>query len=152
MNLPKHVLYKQEDISLDQIDELASKIADELTQNDFFCLWLQGDIGAGKTTLTGKILHHLGLNSESPVRSPTFTYLTVYKINNKDYAHLDFYRLESGNKGIADLLSYIDYDGLFIEWPEKLGLDAAIIQPTHLLSIEKGKDSGSRSYSLFKIS
>lgn len=135
----------EKNIPLDHLETLSSKVAESLRGDEFFCLWLIGDIGAGKTTLTGSILHNLGLSKSQPVTSPTFTYLSDYKLKNKIYAHLDFYRLEKSKESISDLLSYMDYDGLFIEWPENIS-DTEIIRPTHKLYIEKNEDLKTRNY------
>ena len=43
--------WSEKNIPLEKINSITSKIADDLRNLDFFCLWLIGDIGAGKTTL-----------------------------------------------------------------------------------------------------
>lgn len=58
---------------------------------------LQGDIGAGKTTLTKGIA--TGLDIDDDVQSPSFTISRVYKARDGlSLAHYDFYRL--GDAGI----------------------------------------------------
>ena len=47
------------------------RIAAELTREGEFCLWLEGPLGAGKTTLAGHIFRALGLPETTPVTSPT---------------------------------------------------------------------------------
>lgn len=152
MQSKEQLLWELSQVNYDGLDSVADKIASELHNRDFFCLWLVGDIGAGKTTLTGYILKKLGLSSKVPVTSPTFTYLSDYKIDSKTYAHLDFYRLTSSGRPLSDLLSYFDYDGLFIEWPENLNSDLELIRPTNILRIEKGEDLKTRDYKLFSVS
>lgn len=152
MQIHEKQKWDHSNISFKELDSVAKKIADEIRNLDFFCLWLVGDIGAGKTTLTGSILRSLGLDPKIAVTSPTFTYLSDYKLNKKTYGHLDFYRLNSSEHALSDLLSYCDFDGLFVEWPENLGSDLSAIAPTHVLRIEKSADLESRNYLLFEAS
>ncbi|MCR5794849.1 MAG: tRNA (adenosine(37)-N6)-threonylcarbamoyltransferase complex ATPase subunit type 1 TsaE [Solobacterium sp.] len=75
---------------------------------------LDGDLGAGKTTLTQGIARGLGIKRN--VTSPTFTILKVYK-GRLTLNHIDAYRLE----GIEQDLGFeelMNDDGLtVIEWP-----------------------------------
>jgi tRNA threonylcarbamoyladenosine biosynthesis protein TsaE len=84
---------------------------------------LQGDLGAGKTTLVQGIAEGLGI-SES-VESPTFTLVNEYFAGRVPLYHLDLYRLEPEEVEALHLESY--WDGLerdlgivAIEWPQKL--------------------------------
>jgi phosphoglucosamine mutase len=145
------IQWEKSEVPFEELESLSTKITDELRDLDFFCLWLIGDIGAGKTTLTGSILRSMGLPKDFSVTSPTFTYLSDYKMNKKTYGHLDFYRLDANKSSVSDLLSYMDYDGLFVEWPEKIGPDISAIEPTHILKIEKSFDLESRRYIFSKV-
>ncbi len=133
-----------------EVPSLAQNIAQELSKAPFFCLWMEGDMGAGKTTLAGFILRSLGLGAEIPVRSPTFTYLSDYTIGSKTYAHIDLYRLGDDSLVMSDLVHELDYDGLLVEWPQNLTGRLEIV-PTHILKIEKSIDLQTRSYQLLKI-
>ncbi|MEG4864395.1 MULTISPECIES: tRNA (adenosine(37)-N6)-threonylcarbamoyltransferase complex ATPase subunit type 1 TsaE [unclassified Microcoleus] len=84
---------------------------------------LQGDLGAGKTTLVQGIAEGLGI-SES-VESPTFTLINEYFAGRVPLYHLDLYRLEPEEAEALHLESY--WDGLemdlgivAIEWAERL--------------------------------
>ncbi|MBP9708421.1 MAG: tRNA (adenosine(37)-N6)-threonylcarbamoyltransferase complex ATPase subunit type 1 TsaE [Oligoflexales bacterium] len=121
---------------------IKNHIIAQLWQEPVFVLWLDGNLGAGKTTVVRNILQQQGLSTATPVVSPTFTYINEYEIAGAWYAHLDLYRLVDNLKELEELdlanflaLDYRQYRGFFIEWPlpqlEKLGLAA-----THFLKID----------------
>jgi tRNA threonylcarbamoyladenosine biosynthesis protein TsaE len=75
---------------------------------------LQGELGAGKTTLARGILE--GLGQQGPVRSPTFTLIQTYD-TNPPVMHCDLYRLQSHvGIGIED---YLESHLCLIEWPDR---------------------------------
>ncbi len=84
---------------------------------------LQGDLGAGKTTLVQGIAE--GLEIQDSVESPTFTLINEYLTGRIPLYHLDLYRLEPEETEALHLESY--WDGLerdlgivAIEWAERL--------------------------------
>jgi tRNA threonylcarbamoyladenosine biosynthesis protein TsaE len=84
---------------------------------------LQGDLGAGKTTLVQGIAE--GLEIEDSIESPTFTLINEYLGGRLPLYHLDLYRLEIAEVEALHLESY--WDGLemdlgivAIEWAERL--------------------------------
>jgi tRNA threonylcarbamoyladenosine biosynthesis protein TsaE len=91
---------------------------------------LQGQLGAGKTTLAQGIAS--GLHVEGPVRSPTFVLMTRYEADLTLY-HADLYRLDDPG-AVEDLaLDEQARDGvLLVEWPER-GLEA--LPADHLLVV-----------------
>jgi tRNA threonylcarbamoyladenosine biosynthesis protein TsaE len=81
---------------------------------------LEGDLGAGKTTITKGI--GLGLAVATEVHSPTFTLVHIYPGRLPLY-HIDLYRLASEDDvetlGVED---YLFGDGVtVIEWAERMG-------------------------------
>lgn len=110
-----------------------------------FCLWLVGDLGAGKTTFTRHLLRALGVPSHVPVTSPTYTYMNEYRTPTGEwYAHLDLYRAKD-TFSLEDLglLDVRQYAGYIVEWPEAIPANPAI-DPTHVLKLEFTADTNVR--------
>lgn len=120
---------------MSQVIPIAKTLAEELRPKDRFCLWLTGDLGVGKTTFAGILLHELGLPRDVPVLSPTFTYMTEYEFDRKKVAHMDLYRLIEGDDDSLEVF-FADrvFWGVIVEWPEKCP-QAPKIAPTHRLEI-----------------
>jgi tRNA threonylcarbamoyladenosine biosynthesis protein TsaE len=86
-----------------------------------FVIALEGELGAGKTTLVGGLLNALGFKGHA--RSPTYTLIEPYDLDGRAIYHLDLYRLTDPQEvealGIRDLL---EPKAVFlIEWPERGG-------------------------------
>ena len=91
-----------------------------LREEEHVVILLDGDLGAGKTTLAKGIAKGLGI--EQIVNSPTYTIMKKY--NSKDRKrtlyHLDLYRLSNVGSDF-DLEEYIDGQGVVVvEWPFKV--------------------------------
>ncbi|MFA7315048.1 MAG: tRNA (adenosine(37)-N6)-threonylcarbamoyltransferase complex ATPase subunit type 1 TsaE [Candidatus Magasanikbacteria bacterium] len=96
---------------------LGEKISKNLVGGDI--VLLQGELGAGKTTITKGIAKGLKISDE--IVSPTFTIMNVYE--NGKLVHIDTYRLENANDlieiGVEDYLGQPNTITI-IEWPEKI--------------------------------
>jgi tRNA threonylcarbamoyladenosine biosynthesis protein TsaE len=82
-------------------------------------VYLVGDLGAGKTTLTRALVQSLG--HAGRVKSPTYGLLERYELQDLDVLHLDLYRIGDPGElefiGIEDLID--ERTLLLIEWPER---------------------------------
>lgn len=92
---------------------------------------LEGELGAGKTTLVAGILAGVGV--AGAIRSPTYTLIEPYEAAGLQLYHIDLYRLSGAREvealGIRDLLG--DRAVLLIEWPSR----GAGALPTEDLSV-----------------
>ena len=82
-------------------------------------LWLEGELGAGKSTFARAFLRALGVTGA--IRSPTYTLVERYPLPaGGDALHLDLYRI--GNAGELEFLGIGDADDTtlwLVEWPER---------------------------------
>ncbi|NMC29291.1 MAG: tRNA (adenosine(37)-N6)-threonylcarbamoyltransferase complex ATPase subunit type 1 TsaE [Pelolinea sp.] len=104
--------------SPDQTRRVGARLGSLLHSGDTLCL--NGDLGAGKTTLVQGIAQ--GWGSADPVTSPTFVLVNHYRRpDGQQISHLDAYRL-SGALEAEDLdLEYMLENGpLIVEWPLRI--------------------------------
>ena len=84
-------------------------------------VYLEGALGAGKTTLARSFLRAWG--HEGPVRSPTYTLLESYSLPPGEVHHLDLYRL--GDPEEVEFLGVRELTGpnalWLVEWAERGG-------------------------------
>ena len=104
------------------------------------CMYFQGQLGAGKTTLIQGILR--GLEIKEPVLSPTFSIMETYcSSDGLKLLHIDLYRIEDHRElyliGL-DEFSPEDYAWL-IEWPQRG--EGVIPNPNFQATISYADDS-----------
>ena len=106
--------------SLDHLNLISKKISEHLSEKDY--VFLIGEIGVGKTTLTRNLINNLQEKRDlkpTEVLSPTFNLLYEYDIKDLKIMHYDLYRIKESKE--------LDHLGIFsddqntikiIEWPD----------------------------------
>ena len=103
-------------VSESELEAVGSVLAKSLNLGDV--IFLQGELGAGKTTVSRGILR--GLGYRGIVASPTYTLLELYDLTVHRVAHFDLYRITTAKdlEGIG-FRDYLDGQTIcLIEWPE----------------------------------
>lgn len=97
--------------------QLASQLVEKLPEGGL--VFLHGDLGAGKTTLTRGVIRALGY--DGAVRSPTYTLVERYPTQPMQVCHFDLYRMSHPEElefiGARDDL--VAGNLCLIEWPER---------------------------------
>ena len=104
--------------SPEQTRRVGMRLGGQLQPGDVVCL--QGDLGAGKTTLVQGLAQ--GWGSLDPVTSPTFIIVNVYRRpDDGQLFHMDAYRLDSTPEAAElDLDEMLSQGSLLVEWPERI--------------------------------
>lgn len=84
-------------------------------------VFLEGDLGAGKTTFARALLGALGVGER--IKSPTYSLIESYRTGELDAHHLDLYRIADAGElewlGLGDLFAGSAL--VIVEWPERGG-------------------------------
>ena len=97
-------------------------------------IYLQGELGAGKTTWVRGFLR--GFDYTGNVKSPTYTLVESYRLQDTAIHHLDLYRVNDPDELEAiGLRDYMDGSGIcLVEWPERGG--SLLADPDILVRID----------------
>lgn len=114
----EYILKSEEDTK-----NMAKEIAFDIKNKIIF---LNGEIGAGKTTFTKYLVEAFGLKDE--VCSPTFALENRYETKNGLIIHFDLYRLKSEEE--LDMIGFYDTlkenATILIEWADKFNIEKYI--------------------------
>lgn len=132
--------------SIEDSERFGKMVAALLEPGDI--LLLNGELGAGKTLLTGSICEALGIPRES-VASPTYTILRQYFFEEVSINHWDFYRISS-----LDELETSDFFELtadrntitIVEWATLFSEAWNEIVPRCSIEITTGENDGERDF------
>ncbi|MFT5756759.1 MAG: tRNA threonylcarbamoyladenosine biosynthesis protein TsaE [Alteromonadaceae bacterium] len=138
--------------------QLAHIVKTELKQG--LVVYLNGDLGAGKTTLTRGFVQ--GMGHKGNVKSPTYTLVEPYELNDWHVYHFDLYRLSDPEEleymGIRDYFN--ENCCCFIEWPEKgqgmlanadLIVNMAYSEEQRVISFDAKTNLGQKTLSMLKL-
>jgi tRNA threonylcarbamoyladenosine biosynthesis protein TsaE len=116
----------------DATERLAQRLAQ--TMPTPAVVHLQGDLGAGKSTLARGWLRMLGVTGA--IRSPTYTLVERYPLPAGEALHLDLYRIGDGAE--LEFLGLDDADAALwlVEWPERGGDSLPAADLLVMLAIE----------------
>ena len=133
--------------SLEHLNQISKKISQKLENGD--CIFLIGEIGVGKTTLTRHLINNIqsqkGLK-ETEVLSPTFNLLYEYEIKDLKIMHYDLYRIKKAEE--------LEHLGIFsenektikiVEWPDLIKTPLTNKLEVHL---EYGKNDNERKMNI----
>lgn len=121
-------------ISLHDTEQAGRAIAKQLRFPA--CVYLQGDLGAGKTTLCQSVIQ--GFGYQGSVTSPTYNLIQEYSVAQGTIYHMDLYRLNDPAEleflALEDL--WCESSLFLIEWPSKG--EGMLRSATHQIDIVEG--------------
>ena len=133
--------------SLDHLNIISKIISQKLENGD--CVFLIGEIGVGKTTLTRYLINNLQIQKkikETEVLSPTFNLLYEYEIKDLKIMHYDLYRIKKVNElDHLSIFSENEKTVKIIEWPDLIKTPLTNKLEIHL---EYGKNDNERKMNI----
>ena len=125
-----------------QTIEAGSAFSDNLlgkNLNRSIVVFLEGNLGAGKTTFTKGLMK--GLGYKELVKSPTYNLVEIHETEKLKVFHFDLYRINSPHEleeiGIGEYLEKENSICIF-EWPENA--QSLLPQPDYTIEIAHGDD------------
>ena len=107
-------------------------------------LLLEGPLGAGKTAFTQALGKALSINR--PIKSPTYTLVKTYPLDQGRLVHIDAYRLEEGGSDSVDFDFYFEPQNIcLIEWPQFM---KDYLPSSYLRLVFELKEDGERGITL----
>ena len=133
--------------SLEHLKQISKKISQKLKNGD--CVFLIGEIGVGKTTLTRHLINNIqsqkGLK-ETEVLSPTFNLLYEYEIRDLKIMHYDLYRIKKAEElEHLGIFSENEKTIIIVEWPDLIKTPLTNKLDVHL---EYGKNDNERKMNI----
>ena len=90
-------------------------------QTESLIIFLNGKLGAGKTTFTKLFINYLNQDQKPLIiNSPTFGKVHEYKIQNKIFYHLDLYREIPSAEELEEIFLDLNSNYICLEWASKL--------------------------------
>ncbi|EES42173.1 hydrolase, P-loop family [Staphylococcus caprae M23864:W1] len=123
--------------NLDEMKQFAELLVKNVKAGDI--ILLNGDLGAGKTTLTQFIGKALGV--KRTINSPTFNIIKSYKGDELKLHHMDCYRLEDQEEDLGFEEYFEDQAITVIEWSQFI---KDLLPPQHLIINIKVKNENER--------
>ncbi len=136
--------------SLEHLKKISKKISQKLENGD--CIFLIGEIGVGKTTLTRHLINNMqsqkGLK-KTEVLSPTFNLLYEYEIKDLKIMHYDLYRIKKAKELVhLGIFSENEKTIKIVEWPDLIKTPLTNKLEIHL---EYGKNDNERKMKIYGL-
>jgi tRNA threonylcarbamoyladenosine biosynthesis protein TsaE len=131
-------------VFLSELEAIAADFISRLEIGDV--VYMEGDLGAGKTTFVRAAIQSvIGLNESVP--SPTFTLVQTYEDAKIPIWHYDLYRIVHPAEILElDMEEAFSRGITFIEWPNRM---LPLYNPKHYIVELEIIDSNRRSLKLF---
>ena len=133
-------------LSFDEINKIIDKLSQRIKTDNIKSIALIGDLGTGKTHISKRICKNLGVIEN--VKSPTFTYLIEYDLEDVKIVHFDLYRLSNIDELYeVGYQEYVDADNtlLLIEWANNV---PEVVEDASIVINLEYFDENSRSVSI----